>query len=130
VTPLAVLFAPFRAELRGQPARLFARRIPDAVVRRAMGVAFLATLVVVVVVFTLLLLERHEPLAILYETVSAFSTTGLSTGITPQLGAPAKLVLSATMLVGRIGPLTAAIALATRTKSTHYQLPEERVMIG
>ncbi len=130
VTTLAVLFAAFRGELRGQPARLFDRRIPDAVVRRAMGVAFLATLVVVVVVFTLLLLERHEPLAILYETVSAFSTTGLSTGITPQLGAPAKLVLSATMLVGRIGPLTAAIALATRTKSTHYQLPEERVMIG
>lgn len=130
VTTLAVLFAAFRGELRGQPARLFDRRIPDAVVRRAMGVAFLSSLLVLVVVFVLLLVEHHEPLAIFFETVSAFSTTGLSTGITSQLGAPAKLVLSATMLVGRIGPLTAAIALATRTKSTHYQLPEERVMIG
>lgn len=130
VTTLAVLFSAFRGELRGQSARLFDRTIPDAVVRRAMGVAFLATLVVVVVVFVLLLVEKHEPLAILFETVSAFSTTGLSTGITPQLGAAAKLVLSATMLIGRIGPLTAAIALSSRARATHYQLPEERVMIG
>lgn len=130
VTTLAVLFAAFRGELRGQSARLFDRAIPDAVVRRAMGVAFLSTFVVVAVVFVLLLLERQEPLAILFETVSAFSTTGLSTGITAQLGAPAKLVLSFTMLIGRIGPLTAAVALATRTRAAHYQLPEERVMIG
>jgi Trk-type K+ transport system membrane component len=104
--------------------------LPEPVIRRAMGVAFLATLVVAAVVFVLLLLEPHEPLAVVFETVSAFSTTGLSMGITPHLGAPAKLILVATMLVGRIGPLTAAFALAARVRSAHYQLPEERVMIG
>jgi trk system potassium uptake protein TrkH len=130
VTTLAVLFAAFRGELRGQPPRLFDRALPEPVIRRAMGVAFLATLVVAAVVFVLLLLEPHEPLAVVFETVSAFSTTGLSMGITPHLGAPAKLILVATMLVGRIGPLTAAFALAARVRSAHYQLPEERVMIG
>jgi trk system potassium uptake protein len=130
VTTLAVLFAAFRGELRGQPPRLFDRALPEPVIRRAMGVAFLASVVVFVVVFVLLLLEPHEPLAVVFEAVSAFSTTGLSTGITPKLGAPAKLVLVATMLVGRIGPLTAAFALAARARSAHYQLPEERVMIG
>jgi hypothetical protein len=98
----------------GATARLFDRRIPDAVIRRAMGVSFLATVVVLVMVLVLLLLEKHEPLAILFEVVSAFSTTGLSTGITPHLGVAAKLLLIVPMLVGRIGPLTAAVALATR----------------
>lgn len=130
VTTLAVLFAGFRGELRGQAARLFDRTIPDAVVRRAMGVGFLAVLLVLVVVFVLLLIEKQEPLAILFETVSAFSTTGLSTGITSQLSAPAKMILAATMLVGRVGPLTAAVALATRGRLAKFQLPEERVMIG
>jgi trk system potassium uptake protein TrkH len=130
VTTLAVLFAAFRGELRAQPPRLFDRTVPEAVVRRAMGVAFLATLLVLVVVFVLLLTEKQEPLAIVFETVSAFSTTGLSTGITPHLSAAAKLILSATMLIGRVGPLTAAVALSTRARAKHYQLPEERLMIG
>jgi trk system potassium uptake protein TrkH len=130
VTTLAVLFAAFRGELRGQAPRLFDRAVPEGVIRRAMGVAFLATLLVLGVIFVLLLIESKEPLALAFETVSAFSTTGLSTGITPDLGSAAKLVLVGTMLIGRIGPLTAAFALAARARATHYELPEERVMIG
>jgi trk system potassium uptake protein len=130
ITTVAVLFAAFRGEIRAQPPQLFDRRIPDAVVRRAIGVAFLATIVVLVIVLVLLVVERHEPLAIVFEVVSAFSTTGLSTGITPHLGIAAKLVLILTMLVGRIGPLTAAVALSARLRDRHYQLAEERVMIG
>lgn len=130
VTTLAVLFAAFRGELRAQPARLFDRKIPEAVVRRAMGVGFLATFLVVTVVFVLLLIEDRPPLAILVEVVSAFSTTGLSTGITAELSFPAKVILAATMFVGRIGPLTAAVALSKRSRRETFQLPEERVMIG
>lgn len=130
VTTLAVLFASFRGELRAQAVRLFDRSLSHAVVRRAMGVAFLSTLVVFVVVFVLLLIEKHEPLAIVFESVSAFSTTGSSTGITGKLSHPTKLVIAITMLVGRIGPLTAAVAFSARARPAHYQLPEERVMIG
>ncbi len=130
VTTLAVLFAGFRGELRGQKPRLFDRALPDAVVRRAMGVGFLSIVLVSVMVFLLLLIEKHEPLSLVFEVVSAFSTTGLSTGITPELSVASKLVLIATMLIGRIGPLTAALALAKRTRRENYELPEERVMIG
>lgn len=130
VGTLAVLFAAFRGELRGQTPRLFDRSIPEGVVRRAMGVSFLATLLVLFVWFVLLLIEDKEPLALAFETVSAFSTAGMSTGITSQLGPAAKIILVATMLIGRIGPLTAAFALAARARATHYELPEERVMIG
>lgn len=129
-TTLAVLFAAFRGELRRVRARLFDRAVPEPVVQRAMGVAFLSTSLVVAIVFVLLLTEKHPPLAILFETVSAFSTTGLSTGITPMLSAPGKLLIIGTMLIGRVGPLTMALALSASARPPAYELPEERVMIG
>ena len=68
----------------------------------------------------------------LFETVSAFGTVGLSTGITPALSWPGKLALIITMLAGRIGPLTMFAALANRhlheDEPLHY--PEESLPIG
>jgi trk system potassium uptake protein TrkH len=130
VTTFAVLFAAIRGELRGQTARLFDRNIPDAILRRATGIGVLAVSLVCAVVFVLLIIEDLPPLPLTFEVVSAFSTTGLSTGLTAQLSTPAKLIMAATMLVGRIGPLTAAVALAARGRRESFQLPEERVMIG
>lgn len=129
-TTLAVLFAGYRGELRGRKPRLLDRNLPPSVVRRAMGVGFLATAVVTAVIFVLVLIEKHDPLALTFEAVSAFTTTGLSTGITPQLSSVGKLVLVLAMLTGRVGPLTAALALSTEGKPPAYELPEERVMIG
>jgi len=129
-TTFAVLFAAFRGELRGQKPRLFDRTVPEAVVRRAIGVAFLSTSIVAVVVFLLVLFEPQDPLALTFEAVSAFSTTGLSTGITPNLNVAGKLLLALTMLIGRIGPLTAALALSARARRTGHELAQERVMIG
>jgi trk system potassium uptake protein TrkH len=129
-TTFAVLFAAYRGELRGRRPTLFDRTVPESVIRRAMGVAFLSTAIVAVVVFVLLLTEKQAPLAVLFETVSAFSTTGISTGITPNLTPFGKLVLVFTMLIGRVGPLTMALALSASARLPAYELPEERVMIG
>jgi trk system potassium uptake protein TrkH len=129
-TTVAVLFAAYRGDLRGQRPRQWGRTIPEAVVRRATGVAFLSIGLVTSVVFLLLLLEPHDPMALTFEAVSAFSTTGLSTGITPSLSSAAKMLLVVTMLVGRVGPLTLALALSGRARLPTYELPEERVMIG
>ena len=71
-----------------------------------------------------------EPNAVLYEAVSAFSTVGLSTGITAQLGTAGQLVLAALMLIGRLGPVTVASALALRSRPRLYDLPYERPIIG
>jgi len=129
-TTFAVLCAAFRGELRGERPRLLDRAIPEAVVRRAVGVVFISTAVVCVVVFLLSLVERHDTLALFFETVSAFSTTGLSTGITSSLTVAGKLLIAITMLFGRIGPLTVALALSAGARRAAYELPEERVMIG
>lgn len=130
-TTFATLVATFRAELRGHTAvRLFDRQLSPSVVRRAVGVAFLSITIVCAVVFLLLLTERQEPLRIVFEAVSAFGTVGLSTGITANLTVAGKLIITATMFIGRIGPLTLALALATRAKSEPFTRPEERLMIG
>lgn len=129
-TTLAVLGSGVHAELTGRPARLLNRHLPEGVVRRAISVSFLSVVLVVVVFVLLLIFEPHPPLSLMFEVVSAFSTTGLSTGITPELSAPAKLIVTLTMFVGRIGPLTLALALARAASARSVALPEERVMIG
>jgi trk system potassium uptake protein TrkH len=130
-TTLATLFASLRAELRGfEAARLLRRALPDGTVRRAMGVSVLSVGIVVSIIFLLLLTERHEPMRLVFEAVSAFGTVGLSTGITPELSVPGKLIISGAMFVGRIGPLTLALAIATRSARSTFRLPEERVAIG
>lgn len=129
-TTLAALFAGLRAELRGTRPTLLNRRLPDAVIRKAISVSFLSMLFVTFGIFLLLLFESHPPLALAFEATSAFSTTGLSTGITPHLSVPGKLLITAMMFIGRIGPLTLALAVSAKTQERALELPEERVMIG
>lgn len=130
-TTFAVLFATLRAEMSGEDEpRLFDRRLPRSTVRRAIAVGFVALLVLTASVFLLLLLEPLAPLALAFEAVSAFGTVGLSANVTPLLSAPGKLVIIVTMLIGRVGPLTAALAAAERVERAHHHRPHERVLIG
>ena len=69
-------------------------------------------------------------LALMFEAVSAFGTVGLSTGITPSLSAPGKLVLAALMFVGRVGPLTLVLAVGPRQERGRFRYAEENVMVG
>ncbi|MGK4003175.1 hypothetical protein WMF31_11170 [Sorangium sp. So ce1036] len=78
----------------------------------------------------MLTLETHNPMGLAMETVSALGTTGLSANVTSSLSAPGKLVLTLAMFIGRIGPLTIAMALANRARSQLYRLPEEKIGIG
>lgn len=68
---------------------------------------------------------------VLYETVSAFATVGLTTGITPTLSVVSKLLISLTMFLGRVGPLTVSMALSGGPqKPDAIRYPEERLMVG
>jgi len=129
-TTIAVLFAGLRAELGMRAPHLLDRTVPQSVIRKAIGVVFLSMMIVLFAFFLLLLLEPLPPLELAFEVVSAFSTTGLTTGITPKLSVPGKLLVTILMFIGRIGPLTLALALAAKSQRTLVQLPEERLMIG
>jgi trk system potassium uptake protein TrkH len=130
VTTLVALFAGLRAELTGRAPHVLNRGLPDLVIRKATGVAFLSMCIVLCAFFLLLLLEDHPPLELAFEAVSAFSTTGLSTGITGALSTPGKLLITFLMFAGRIGPLTLALALSAKAASRGFELPQERVLIG
>ena len=67
---------------------------------------------------------------VLFESISAFATVGLSTGITPDLPPIAELTLMVLMFVGRVGTITVATALAYKSRHHHYHLPEERPIVG
>jgi len=115
---------------------IFKRTIPRPIFKKAVMIAGLA--VVWIVMFTMLLSfteDRNEAmpdyfLRILFEVTSAFGTVGLSTGITPILSTFGKIAIILTMFVGRVGPLTLALAVAMREQKIFYKYPEEKVMVG
>lgn len=129
-TTIAAMWAIFRGETLGEPARLFDRELAEGTMRRAQGVVTLSVMIIMGLTLALLLSETHEPLQCIYEILSAFTTCGLSTGITSSLSPLGKIIVMVAMFVGRIGPLTLAVAMATQAKRPPVRLARERVMIG
>ena len=114
---------------------VFGREIPLDTARRSMANAFIGMVFVLVSSCVISLIESqtgHAMIDILYETVSAFSTTGLSSLGTPALSAASQWLLMPLMYLGRVGPLTLAFALASRSESSaaRVRYPEEKIMIG
>lgn len=113
------------------------RRIPHDQVFKVMAIVALAMLWVFCAIFVLLIAEKELIISqgwqifdIIFETISAFGTCGLSTGITPHLSALGKYIIVGTMFVGRVGSITLALALRHKPEKVLYQYPEERIMIG
>ena len=109
---------------------MFKRDVPRDIVNKALSVIILALMLIAVFGFILLLTEDGNPVHILFELVSAFGTVGLSAGITADLTVLGKVIIIITMFIGRIGPLTLALAIGQRRESIAYEYPDEAVMIG
>jgi trk system potassium uptake protein len=115
---------------------IFKKTIPKETYRRTAVIAFLALGVVVLSTFLLSTTENapahssYHFLSILFESTSAFGTVGLSTGITPELTNWGKLIIVCTMFIGRVGPLTLALAIAMKGEKIEYRYPEEKLMVG
>ncbi len=131
VTTFAVLVLAIVAEARGdRDAEAFGRRIGTTTVRLAVAVAFLGATLVGAATLALLALTEHHLELVLFETISAFATVGLSTGITPDLPESAKYVLAALMFAGRLGTITLAGALALRHRRRVIRMPAEPPIVG
>jgi trk system potassium uptake protein TrkH len=130
-TTAAVLWATVVSELRGREhTELFRRSIPPEVVRKALSVLCVSLVLVAGFGGLLLVCETGRFVDVLFETVSAFGTVGLSTGLTPKLTTAGRLAVMALMFMGRVGPLTIAHGLARQRAGARYAYPEERVMVG
>lgn len=131
VTTFALLVLIAVAEARGrQDVVAFRRRIPGNAQRQVLTVAFAAVNVVVLGTLALMLTSDFGLSPALFEAISAFATVGLSTGITPQLTQTGDAILMVLMFLGRVGPLTLAVALVLRERGERFRYPEERPLVG
>lgn len=128
---IGILFGTIRSILKGRTeTEIFNRTIPQDQVNRALAIIFIAFGVISASVFALLIVEGRPFMDVLFETISAFGTVGLTRGMTSELSSAGKVILIFTMLAGRIGPLTLALAIAERGVRGEYEYPQEYVMLG
>ena len=110
---------------------VFHREITQESVRKAFAVILLSFLIIGLAVFLLMFFDPEKELVdVAFECFSAFSTVGLSLGITGALSTGSKIVISITMFLGRVGILTMLIAFFHRVKSLNYRYPDESVFIS
>lgn len=131
-----VVIVAVASTLRGNnEPQVFRRRIGIPLVMRTLAVLSLFFAAHFLVTLGLALTEYlygTEPAfqALHFEAMSALATVGLSTGITPDLSTPGKVLIAFAMFFGRIGPLMAAYALQRRQEVRRYRFPEARINIG
>ena len=138
VSTFAVTVLALWSTVRGvtEPA-IFRRRIPLETVARSFFICLIAFLATNLVAGVLLVVEGRPLLPTLFEAVSAFGTVGLSLGqpgsvvsLAGQFSTPGKLLLVGMMFMGRVGPLTLAVAVARGGPRAPLRYPEGHVMIG
>ena len=129
---LAVALLSLRRVLFGRrDIEAFGRRLPDDLANRALAIILVAVAFTTAVSLALLVLHPElDPADLVFEAVSAVSTTGLSRGVTAELSDPAKLVLSFAMLVGRVGVLGFLLAFVPRREPTGLRLPETTIVLS
>ncbi len=132
VNTFSILLVAIVSSARGVPSAMaFGRRIPHALIYRALSVALLS----IAIAFSVaLLLELTTPGAtfvqVLFESISAFGTVGASTGITRELPDPARLIAIVAMFIGRLGPLTLVLAMTARARPVRSRPAVETMRIG
>jgi trk system potassium uptake protein TrkH len=131
-TTLRVMTSCTKAILRGrEEVMLYGRQVPINLILKAMAVV-VGSFGTLIIMTTLISLTDPDVnfIQLLFEVVSAFATVGLSTGITAGLSTFAKLVLIATMYIGRVGVLLLMAALIGDPKPSFVHYPEENLLVG
>ncbi len=131
-TTIRILLNCTRTVLKGEDEVLaYQRQIPDTRVLKAIGVVVASAITVVMVTILLSLTDPGiEFIDLLFETVSAFATVGLSTGITSELSTLGQLVIIVTMYIGRVGILLLMSALLGDPRPSTIHYPEEDLLVG
>ncbi len=132
-TTFVVLAAAVCSVMSGRTDAVFRRRrIEQATVYRALAI-FTAALLVLLITTGVILSTNSVPISgvdALFEAASAFGTVGLTAGVTPVLSVPSKLIVSLTMFIGRVGPVSLALALSLRHRDVGAVLPEGKLIVG
>lgn len=135
VTTFSVILVTVASVVTGrEDAQIFRRRIDKKTVYQALSIAMLSLGVVIFVTLVVFFNcgEVISPLDCLYEVVSAFGTVGCSVGVTGQMHPLALIITMISMFIGRVGPVSLAISLASqrREQGKFDILPEGKISVG
>ncbi|MDO4885894.1 potassium uptake transporter channel subunit KtrB [Streptococcus sp.] len=131
VTTVAITFLLFKSELAGQSEVTYRHRIiANKVIKQTLTVLIFFFSILIVGYILLLQFEpHHDPIALLFEAVSAIATVGVSMDLTPQLSTSGRLVIMALMFIGRVGPLTVLLSLLQK-KEKEIQYAQTNITVG
>jgi len=129
---MVVLFATGFAMVRNKnEITLFQRRLSSGVVRKAIAVTTMSFLILFVSTVALSAVTQADALDIFYETASATATVGLTRNVTSMLGLWGKVIVIFTMYFGRVGPISLALAFASKKEKTNViKNPIEEISVG
>ena len=110
---------------------VYKREVSSNSIRRAFAIISLSLMVISIAIFLMTIFEKDIAIIdIAFEAFSAYSTVGLSTGITSSLSSSSKIVLIFTMFIGRVSMLTLLIAMLRKVKHLNYRVPTDEILIN
>lgn len=129
---LAIAMLNFVSLIKGKTRiELYKREIASSSVNRAFAIISLSIIVICISIFSIVIFDKEKGLLnITFECVSAFSTVGLSRGITADLSIPSKIILILTMFIGRVSMLSILMAMFKRDSYAKYRYPTEEILIN
>ena len=131
VTFFVLAFTTFSVIAGKNDTYVFNRKISEKAVKKALAVFATSALIVFSSTLLLSIVEDASLTDIIYETVSATATVGLSRNLTPSLGLSGKIIIIVTMYFGRVGPISIAVAFkSSREKGNVVTDPVEEISIG
>ncbi|TYR37115.1 ATPase [Sphingobacterium phlebotomi] len=130
ITTVALAIMNIIALARGKESiEIYKRRIAVESVNKAFAIIVLSVLTITLSFVLMNFTDPQQQMkALLFEVVSAYSTCGLSLGITPSLSATGKIIVAGTMFVGRVGTLTLLVAFIKNTRNKSYIYPTEKIL--
>ena len=129
---LLVLLATMRSVVKNKnDVSLFGRNLSMSAIKKAVAVTSMSFAIMLISTILLLSTTNAPLVDVLYETVSATATVGLTRNLTPSLNLWGKIIIIATMYLGRIGPISIAIAFASSKAITNnIKNPTEEISVG
>ena len=129
---LAVLVVSAFATIQNrQEVSLFNRNISKQAINKAVAVTMMSFAIMFASTILLSAVTDADVLDVFFETVSATATVGLTRNLTPYLNSAGKAIIIATMYLGRVGPISLALALNTSRKNQNIiKNPTEEISVG
>lgn len=127
-----LIFASAWATIRGKKnVEMMKHSIGSDLLNKAFTIFLFSATFIFIAIFALSITDGHIPLTELaFEEISAFSTVGLSTGITAELSDAGRWILMLSMFIGRVGTLTLAFSLSKPKDQSNYDYPKASLLVG